>query len=287
MFKLIVKIIICLTLIIFLAGQSYVSHAQEVLSLGVHPYRPSTKLMKMFSPLADYLAVKTGKPVKIRIARDYQDHIDKAGNDKLDIAYFGPAPYVNLVNSYGKKHLLARLEIKGKPTFQGIIAVRKDSPIKDLTDLKGKKFAFGSAHSTMSHLVPRVTLWKAGVKVEDFAGHSFLGNHTNVALGVLSGEFDAGALKEETFHKYQDRGLRALAFTENISEHLFLVGSHVSPEMRDTVKKALLDLKNDPDGRQIMQAIKSTMTGMVPVKDSDYENLREIEKTLKSMGVDF
>ncbi len=253
------------------------SNAQERLSLGIYPYLQSTELIKMYTPLAEYLAGRTGIPVDIVIARDYEDHVDKVGNDELDIAYIGPLAYIKVVERYGKKQLLARLEINGSPTYHGVIAVRTDSRIGELSGLKGKRFAFGSSYSTMGHIIPRVTICKTGLKVKDLAEHAFLGNHANVALGILSGEYDAGAMNEMTFHKYEKRGLRALAVTEQFSEHLFAVSNKVSPKLADILKNALFDLKNSAEGKRIMQSIKSTMTGMVPVRDSDYDNLREVE----------
>jgi len=254
------------------------SNAHERLSFGIYPYLQSTELIKMYSPLAEYLTERTGIPVDIVIARDYEDHVKKVGNDELDIAYIGPLAYIKVVERYGRKPLLARLEINGSPTYHGVIAVRTDSRIGELSGLKGERFAFGSSYSTMGHIIPRVTICKTGLKVKDFAEYAFLGNHANVALGILSGEYDAGAMNEMTFHKYEKRGLRALAVTEQFSEHLFAVSNKVSPKLADILENALFDLKNSAEGKRIMQSIKSTMTGMVPVRDSDYDNLREVEK---------
>lgn len=68
--------------------------------------------------------------------------------------------------------------------------------------------AFGDPESTMSHLVPRFMLWRVGVTGEVLADYQFLSNHTNVALGVLVGDFDAGAVKEEVFYEFEPKGLK-------------------------------------------------------------------------------
>ena len=197
------KFFLCL-LIIF-TGLSFTSivNAEKTMIFAVHPYLPATELVKKYTPLTDYLSSKINLPIRIHISKDYKDHIDKIGGDKADIAYMGPASYVKVVNRYGKKPILARLEIKGKPAFQGIIITGKDSNLHNLTDLAGKRFAFGDPNSTMSHLVPRFMLWEAGVGIEKLAGHAFLKNHHNVAIGVLAGDYDAGAVKEAVFYKYE------------------------------------------------------------------------------------
>lgn len=281
LFNLRLKIIICFSMCFLVFGLPMISNALERLSLGLYPYLQSTELITMYSPLADYLADRTGIPVDIVVSKDYKTHSYKVGKDELDIAYIGPLAYIKLVKSYGKKPLLARLEINGSPTYHGIIAVRKDSLIYELSGLKGKRFAFGSSYSTMGHMVPRVVLCNEDIEVEDFGKYDFLGNHANVALGILAGDYDAGAINEVTFHKYEKRGLRELAVTEQFSEHLFVVSSKVSPELTDILKNALFDLKNTAEGEKIMRSIKSTMTAMVPVKDSNYDNLREVDKIFK------
>lgn len=113
-------------LVLFAMAISGTSFAAEPLKLGVHPYLPATELVERFTPLAEYLEEKTGRPVEVVISKDYAYHIDLIGNDELDIAYMGPASYVKMVEKYGRKPLLARLEVGGLPMFQGTIISRKD-----------------------------------------------------------------------------------------------------------------------------------------------------------------
>ena len=259
--------------------------ADEKITICVHPYSSATKLYEAFTPLAQYLAGKIEQPVDIHISTDYQSHIDSMGKGKYGIGYLGPASYIKMVEMYGKKRLLARQAINGEPVFRGKIIVRKDSSINTLADLVGKRFAFGDPNSTMSHLVPRYMLLKAGVKDTDLAEIKFLGNHTNVALGVLAGEFDAGAVKEATFYKYENRGLRTLATTPALSEHLFVASDQLSDELVEKIRQALLEAHQTKQGLDALNAIKSGISALVPAQDSDYDNLREILSTLKQQGI--
>ena len=132
----------------------------------------------------------------------------------------------------------------------------------------------------MSHLVPRFMLLEAGISADDLADYQFLGSHPNVALGVLAGDFDAGAVKEEVFNTYEPQGLQALATTPPFSEHVFVARSTLPPETVEVVRLALYRLRDTPEGQTILSGIKKRLTGMVPVQDSDYDNLREILKNL-------
>lgn len=259
--------------------------AQDQLLLGIHPYKTSDKLIAAYSPLAQYLTRKIGIPVVLKISPDYQYHIDAVGRDQLDIAYLGPSSYVKLYDRYGEKPLLARQAVHGKPTFQGKLIVRANSPITALAQLKDKRFAFGDPNSTMSHLVPRYMLQSAGVTDKNLKSFRFLGSHDNVALAVLAGDFDAGAVKEAVYYKYETRGLRALATTPALSEHLFVTSNELDPELIRRLRDAMLTLHQDPEGKQILTSIKKGVTAMVPVKNSDYDNLREILRSLRKTGV--
>ena len=258
---------------------------QPPLILGVHPYKSAATLVERYKPLASYLSRKTGRFVTVKIAKDYRTHIRLIGEDKLDIAYMGPVSYVELVARYGKKPLLARQAIHGSPTFQGNIVVRRESAVSTLADLAGKRFAFGDSSSTMSHLVPRYMLRRAGVTVDQLAGHRFLGSHDNVALAVLAGDYDAGAVKEAVYKKYQARGLKVLATTPALSEHLFVTSSKLPAKVRRTLREALYTLKDDPQGPVIMGSIKPGITAWVAVSDADYDKLRVILNALADAGV--
>ena len=262
-----------LLLISNLPGQVY---AKDSLILAVHPYLSQDELLKKFTPLADYLSKRIGKTVKVRIGSNYEEHIQYIGQDKVDIAYMGPAPYVKLVNQFGEKPILARLEINGHPWFQGNIITRNDSGIKTLEDLKGKRIAFGDPNSTMSYLVPNYMLHKAGVFTDPLTKYQFLYSHSNVALGVLTGDFDAGAVKPEVFKKHEAEGLYTIAMTPRISEHLFVTRSTLPAGLIEALRKIMYEMKDSEDGRAALKAINKNTSALVKASNSDYENLRVI-----------
>ncbi len=265
-------------------GGSAVAAPPETLTLAVHPYLPVKEVQSRFAPLADFLARSLGQPVTIRVGRDYEEHIETVGRDLVDLAFMGPAPYVKLVANFGRKPLLARLEVNGRPQLRGVIVTRGDSPVRALTDLKARRFAFGDPDSTMSHVVPQYMLLKAGVPPKELGHHQFLGAHKNVALAVLAGDFDAGAVKEEVYRELAPRGLRALATTPPVSEHLFVARATLPPERVAAVRRALLGLRDAPGGAAILDRLHKGATGLVPAADSDYDNLREILRALAAAG---
>ena len=271
--------VLCQTISLFFA---FTATAAEPLTLWVHPYLPATELIKRFSPLADYLSQKCGQAIVVKVSESYKSHIERVGEERMDLAYLGPASYVKTFNTYGEKTLLARLEVNGSPFFYGMIITRHDSSINTLTDLKGKTFAFGDPNSTMSHLVPLHMLQEAGITIDAFNKTAFLGSHNDVALGVLGGYYDAGGVKEGVYYNYRERGLKLLATSSPVSEHLFVARKDISQSTIDILRQAMFQLKDE----KILSSIKSSVTGLVPVKNEDYEYLFSVMRQLNSLSAE-
>jgi len=250
--------------------------AEPPLELWIHPYLHAPELVRRFTPLAHYLEAKTGRKIEIRISSTYENHKERLGGDRADLAFVGPFSYVQMTERHGGKTILATLEGNGKPLFHGVIAVRRDGPIKTIQDLAGRSFAFGDKESTMGTLVPRFMLREAGLGLDRLSRYSFLNSHNDVALAVLGGFYDAGGLKEEVFHEYAPRGLRILAKSPPIPEHLFLAGKKLPAPLVETIRAALLQLK-DP---AVLVPIQKTATGWAPATDRDYDGLRHIARNL-------
>ena len=253
----------------------------EELTLSVHPFLQAKEVEARFTPIANYLGEQLGIKITVRVGASYDEHIQAIGRDQVDLAYMGPASYVSLVNQYGSKPTLARIEMEGKPTFHGYIVTRSDSAINSLADLKGQSFAFGDPKSTMSYVVPHFMLIQAGVLTDDTVEHTFLGSHINVALAVLSGDYAAGAIKPAVFRKFESKGLRIIAVSPEIPEHVFVSRTDLPEKTINDLRKAMFTASESEQGVAALKAIKNSATGLVPVQDGDYNNLRSIIDSLK------
>lgn len=270
------------TILIFLcvwaSAAAAQSGAQQPLILGVHPYLPHDELVSRFTPLANYISRSIDRPVVVRVGRTYDEHIKAIGGDKIDIAYMGPVPYVEMVAKYGRKPLLVRQVINDSPYLKGEIVVRNDSPLRTLADLKGKCFLFGDVNSTMSYIMPQHMLEDAGVPLTMLGDHKFLEGHENVALAVLAGTCDAGAVKHEVYEKFEPKGLRVLAELPRVYDHLFVTSARLPLPLVRKLQKIMLALNELPEGKAIMTKIHPDMTALVPPKDREYNNLRTLMK---------
>ncbi|MCL7489004.1 MAG: phosphate/phosphite/phosphonate ABC transporter substrate-binding protein [Desulfobulbaceae bacterium] len=274
------KIFLLVLFVFFMLPHASSSRAADGLTLWIHPYLPATELIERFSPLAKYLSEKLNRPVSIRIQQSYQAHLDFVGRDQADLAYLGPVTYLHLTEQYGPRPLLAKLEVNGAPFFHWMIITRVDSGIHALKELAGKSFAFGDPNSTMAHIVPRAMLHSAGISVESLGKHDFLTSHHNVALGVLGGYFDAGAVKEEVYYEFEKNGLKMIAQSPPIPEHLFVARSSLPRELVEEIRLLLVTIDQSPDKDIILRSIKADITNLLPVNDRDYDTLRRLVQSL-------
>jgi len=270
---------LCLLLIwSVISGTSWAGDSPSVkpFIIAVHPYLPKDEILARFKPLADVLASATGRKVEVRVGRSYDEHINAIGNDSVDMAYMGPIPYCRLVAQYGKKPLLVRQVINGQPMLNGEIIVRQNSELQSVSELKGKSFIFADAQSTMGSVLPQKVLQWAGISLTDLSRYKFVEGHENVAMAVLAGSYAAGAVKEETFQKYEGQGLRSLAHLPAVYDHLFVTSNKVPPAMVDAIRSLMLKLSDTAQGRQVMASIHPQMTAFVSVSDKEYDNLRTL-----------
>ena len=116
-----------------------------------------------FKPFQEYLAKKTGKKVVYYTVQSNAAEIEAMRSGRLHIAGFSTGPTGFAVNLAGA----VPLAVKGTAEkFQGynlILIVKKDSPFKSPTDLKGKKVAHTSPSSNSGNLAPRALFPKLGL----------------------------------------------------------------------------------------------------------------------------
>ena len=270
-----------LFLLIFYFSTSCHAAGKKDLIFSVHPFVSALELHKNFSPLLNYLEKQINRKIHFTVAKTYEDNIEKLGNDLADIVYIGPAAYAVMSEKYGKKRIFACLTVNSRPTFKGYIFTTADHPAMRLADLAGKSFAASSKQSTMGYVVPRYMFIQAGVPFPDDL-LQLRGNHNNIALAVLAKDVNAGAVKEKTFHKYKNRGLKAIAVTPEISEHPFVAGNNLDGEIFTKIKRIMLAIETPKDVQTLLQPIKKSVSGLSDVSDSSYDNLRTILKAVQA-----
>ena len=244
------------------------------LTFGVYATDLPTVVYRQFLPMLEVvqaeLAKSLGGPasIELRIFKTYDGALDALVRGDVDFVRFGPSPYILAKARQPQISLLAMEDNDGEKVFQGMIVVRADSPIKTLAELRGKRFAFGDENSTIGRYLAQLQLVNSGITAKDLAAHAFLGRHDKVFTAVELGDFDAGAVKENTFDKMNTKGtLRALVTFDNVTKP-WVARAKLAPEVAAGLGQVLLQLKD----RALLKDVG--ITGFRAVSDADYDPIR-------------
>jgi len=250
-------------------------HPKAELTFGVYAADKPTVVYRQFLPMLEALQVELSRTldapasVELRIFKTYDAAQDALAQGSVDFVRFGPSSYILVKARQPDVTLLAMEQNDGAKTFKGMIVVRKDSPIRTIADLRGKRFAFGDESSTIGRYLAQLQLVNAGITAKDLKHHAFLGRHDRVFAAVEVGDFDAGAVKENTFEKQNAKGtLRVLAQFDNVTKP-WVARARLNARVAEALRTSLLGMK-DP-------AVLADfgVTGFLPATDADYDPIRQ------------
>ncbi len=182
--------------------------AADILKLGVLAKRGPAVAQKKWGPLTAYLSSKTGKKV-VLIPLSFVAIEPAVKTGKIDFLLANPGFYVALEKQYGIKAIASMLNSrqgKALDRFGGVIFVKKGSAIKDVSQIKGKKFmcvkktSFGGGQMAFRLLSEKgINPFKDTVLLEGR-------KHDNVVMAVAAGSVDVGTVRSDTLERMESEG---------------------------------------------------------------------------------
>lgn len=165
----------------------------QTLRFGVGLFQPDKeKNDATYKPLAEHLARKLGREVKLFTVDSWEGLAKSLANGETDIALMGPWGYV-LANHQAGAQVVSTILYEGKPEYFAIMVTHPKSGINRIEDLKGRTFAFGDKGSTSGYLIPFHQFQKMGIDPDKFLGKVVYTKHQAIETQVTRGELDAGA----------------------------------------------------------------------------------------------
>ena len=256
--------------------------AAAALRIGMIPDAGATQVsIDEKAPLRDYLSAKVGRPVELIIPTNYNATVEGLGNGSLDFAYLGGLTYCKAHQAYDVIPLVQRTSDR---QFHSLFITQSGSAIQKLTDLKGKRFAFGDVASTSGHLMPDYALRNAGIDPDTDMTVRYSGNHPATAKAVEAGTVDAGALDESVYKSLTEGGqidktkVRVFFTTPPFVDYVWAARKDVSKADQDALANAFLSLRSPQDDK-ILAILRGT--SFVRATDAEYATLRSIATKLK------
>jgi len=187
-------------------SENITAHIKYPVQIGVLANRGYDLAMQEWGPTAEYLN-RTLRPLTFTIIPlNFSEINDAVQNRKISFLCANPSVYT-YQEYYGRAQRIATLQVPGDPdpqaVFRGVILTRSDrTDIRDLNDLKGKRFAAVDKTSLGGWHAAWAELLKAGIDPDrDFSNLNFTGTHDAVIFAVLSGDADAGTVRSSQLER--------------------------------------------------------------------------------------
>lgn len=227
---------------------------------------------RRLTPLTQYLSQKIDRPVSLKLSPNMPGAISDVAQGAVDLAYLTPVAYLK-ANKNGKAQILVKTVTNDKASFQLMIVVRNDSPIKTVADLKGKSFAFGDKAA----LLQRAVVVGAGIKLEELGSYKFIGHYDNIVRGVMNGDFDAGILKDTKAFSWEKKGVRILHSSPHLPPYNIAARGDLDAGLKEKLKQAFLDLDiKNPKDKIIIKALSDKYSGFAATSNEEYDVIRNL-----------
>jgi len=257
-------------------GPKVVATHDKTFLIGLIPEQNIFKQMERYKPIANYLSKRINMPISLTAFPRYGNIVHNFTSMRLDGAFFGSFTYA-LTHTKLSVEVLARpLSLNGTSTYQGLIFVRKDSGIKSVDQMKGKRFAFVDKATTAGYLFPLAYFEEHGKDYKTFLKESyFAGTHEDAILAVLNRKANIGAAKNTVFELLAasddriNKELVILARSPEVPENALAVRKDLDDSVKKKLRKALLTMHEDSEGSAILKAFGARM--FIQTSDTDYE----------------
>jgi phosphonate transport system substrate-binding protein len=236
----------------------------------------------VFGEFMAHLAKVTGKRVRWFPAESYAAQVEAMRSGRLHIAGVatGPTPYA--VNLAGFEPIIAMQRPDGSIGYTLRLITHKDSAIKTVADLKGKRVAHVSPSSNSGDIAPRALFTTMGVTPGKDYEVLYSGKHDNSVMGVVNRDYDAAPVASTVMDRKQARGMfkadavRVVYESSQFPRASFGIAHNLAPELKAKIKEAFLtfDFKNSKLGAEFKDVEKF---GPIDYKQH-WRDVRDIQK---------
>lgn len=273
--------IFAVLLVLLLPLAASAEAGQKEILIGLIPEMNVFKQMERFKPLAEYLTKKTGVKVNITILSRYGNIIERFQTEKMDGAFFGSFTGALAIQKLEVDPIARPINLDGSSTYHGYLFARKNSGIKNVKDMKGKKMAFVEKATTAGYIFPIAYLKENGVTniKTFFSEYYFTGSHDAAIYAVLDKKADIGAAKHSIYDRVRlsdprvDKDLVILAESAKVPSNGLCVRKGLDKNLKKKLQDTLLNLDKDPEGKVVLEKfgarkfIETTVADYHPVFD--------------------
>jgi len=244
--------------------------------VGIHPLHNPQRLLKVYGPIVDYINARIPEAhFKLEASRNYEEFEKKLYAGQF--AFAMPNPYQSVQSLQHGYRVFGKMA--DDDNFRGIILVRKDGGIREVTDLKGKAVAYPAATALAATMMPQFFLHSHGIDVNRDIDNRYVGSQESAIMNVLLGHVAAAAtwpVPWKTFsqqHPEQAAELEVKWQTDALLNNGWVVRSDIPQAIVDRFAEQLFSLQDTDAGREILTRVP--VSRFEAANDETYRPVRD------------
>ncbi len=266
--------------------------AANPIKMAFVPSSDAQKLATSLEKVGQMLEKETGLKFKTSVPTSFAATVEAMNANQIDIGWLNTLSYVVGNNRYGTDLMLTTTR-NGSKVYPFSIIVAKDSPIKTVQDLKGKKIAGADPLSTSGNLYPRAYLTQQGVIPDKDVQFVYSGGHDKSIIALVNGQVDAAVTFGE-FKGTPDARDRAKASVPDVYDKTrvllnsadvnFLIPNDtvsarkgLPADLKKKISDGLLAIAKTEDGIKELKAL-ADIDGLVVGDPKDYQPINDAAK---------
>ncbi len=247
--------------------------------VGIHPLHNPQRLMEVYGPIVDYMNSAIPEAhFKLEASRNYEEFEKKLYAGHFDFAM--PNPYQTVQSVRHGYRIFGKMG--DDDVFRGIILVRKDGGIREVSDLKGKAVSYPAATALAATMLPQYYLHTHGIDVNRDIENRYVGSQESSIMNVLRGDVAAGAtwpVPWKTFvseHPDMASQLVVKWETETLPNNGWVVRRDIPAPIADKFAALLFGLQESEQGKILLDRL--LISRFEPAADDTY---RPVEAFLR------
>lgn len=226
-------------------------------------YQDAGPTSERYRPLIDLLEKELKHPIQVKKVDRYSDLEKGLQDGHYELAFIHPAHIA--LRAVKNGNYAGVVTAAGYTDYRGRVLVPKDSPLRSMADLRGKKIGVPALESITTVML---TATMKGLGEPNPETYYSVTRYQDAVPFMVENRFtEAGVTASSAVVKdWTGKGGRVLGETKPVPIKQFLVTRRFTDEQREKVRDLLLHLSDSEAGRQVLKG--TNMKGFVPWDDA-------------------
>ena len=204
--------------------------------IGTVAYGTGAVSLENLESFADYLGQQTQSTIEIEPAFNEVKALEQVRSRKWSLVFAPPGLAASAIST---AQYVPLFPLQGSSnTVRSAIVVRSDSPVQDISDLRGESLSLGQPGSATGYYLPLYDLFGltlARIQVD--------ATPRNTLAAVAAGEVTAGALAKDAFERleaeFADTQFRIVHASRSLPVGVVLVGPSIDRNLQEYIERAM------------------------------------------------